>query len=917
MQNMNSNRELYQDTAASQRLGELLLGTVRYIPLLTALLALGLLGIHALTQYGLLGTPAPQLLIVAGISVGIGLPHLLIPWLIRRGRVWLALAIFGALLAVWGVSVAVLWEASAPVAIIMAWVQFAVVLAARVRGRWLAGVTAASLGFTALDTWLNYHPLVDRLATANPAGLAAVVLLASTSILFVLGTIVIPLFRYRSVQGRLVTAFTLIMAVPVLFTSAISAVTAYTNSQAQFRASLQAVSSLKKAQIDAVVHPIQAELTGLQDGAARARTILHTLYPGTESLSAFASDKAAASTLLWSQVTQYPSTGYEELFAMNLNGSVALSTNTADEGKDFSKQEFFQQGLKGYYGTLVRFPGASNPNEQFKLVVAVPFYGNGTQDLRGVIVAVIRAEPLVAFTGPAAGLPDVQTYLVSHEQQLVATGNAAPVNVSAGPIVHLILSENAQDSATYSNYNKQDSLGFLQWDTTLHSVLVSEVPTSVVLNKALTSLLISGLVGLFAIIIAAIAALSTSQSISEPIHALAGAAESLSSGDLSVRARIDQRDEVGNLADSFNVMAGQLQGIIGNLEQRVNERTEALAQQSLRLRTAAEVARDAASASNLDELLDRASRLIMERFGFYHTGIFLLDEKGEYAVLRSSPSEAGQKMLENQHKLRVGEQGIVGRVAATGEPRIALDTGVDPVHFRNPLLPNTHSEMALPLKTSEGTIGVIDIQSDQPEAFTQDDIAIVQVMADQLATAIQRTNLLQQVQSQLQQLEQSYQSFTEQSWRTFGRTARQNIGYRFDNVRLESIKAVPEELRPVLETAGRVKEEGSGQSLQVPIRLRGQVIGVVQLRFQGAKHPAATAAMVQQIADRLATALENARLLEDSLRRANKERVIGDITAKISSSVNMRNVLQTAVEELGRAIPGSEVMIQFRPDADI
>jgi GAF domain-containing protein len=224
--------------------------------------------------------------------------------------------------------------------------------------------------------------------------------------------------------------------------------------------------------------------------------------------------------------------------------------------------------------------------------------------------------------------------------------------------------------------------------------------------------------------------------------------------------------------------------------------------------------------------------------------------------------------------------------------------------------------MALPLKTAEGTIGVIDIQSDQSEAFTQDDIAIVQVMADQLATAIQRANLLQQVQAQLQQLEQSYQSFTEQSWRTFGKVGRQNIGYHFDNVRLESIKTVPDELRPVLE-AGSAPEDPSGQALQVPIRLRGQVIGVVQLRFQGTHRTAATSDMIQQIADRLATALENARLLEDSLRRANKERAVGEITARISASVNMRNVLQTAVEELGRAIPGSDVVIQFRPDADI
>jgi GAF domain-containing protein len=357
----------------------------------------------------------------------------------------------------------------------------------------------------------------------------------------------------------------------------------------------------------------------------------------------------------------------------------------------------------------------------------------------------------------------------------------------------------------------------------------------------------------------------------------------------------------------------ELTSIRASLEQRVSDRTDALEQQTLRLRTAAEVARDAASAPRLDDLLDQAAQLILDRFGFYHTGIFLADEKHEYAVLRASPSVAGKAMLANRHKLRIGEQGIVGNVAATGEPRIAMDTGNDPVYFSNPYLPNTHSEMALPLKTAEGTIGVIDIQSDQPEAFTQDDIAIVQVMADQLAIAIQRTSLMQQVQQQLQQLEQSQKFFTQQAWHGFTQAGPANIGYRFDNVRLEPIR------EHQIQSAQHIGEKPGtdiGSYLEVPIRLRGQMIGTVRLRFQANHVPEMTAAVSQQIADRLATALENARLLEESYRRANKERAIGEIASRISASVNMRNVLQTAVEELGRAIPGSDVMIQLRPDSE-
>ncbi len=917
MSTIDSNHDLLQDTRAGRRLGELLTATVRYIPLLTALLTLGLLGIYGLAQSNILGQAAPQLLIAAGVSLGVGLAHFGVSTLVRQGRVWIALCLFWVLLGIWSVAIVLLWEAVAPVAVVMACVAFLVALAGGVRGRWLLGTAAASLALSAGILWLSGHPSGDRLTTANPAGLAAIVLLGSTVILFILGTIVARLFRYRSVQGRLVTAMTLIMAVPVVFTTAISAVTASTNSQAQLHDTLQAVSSLRRVQIDSIVQSIAQEMSGLQQGLNQGRPILHTLYPGAVNISVYETERKAATELLKAQMTQFPGTDYQEVLAMNVGGAVVISTTSGDEGLDFSQQEFFQKGSKGLYAALTRFPGQSNPNGQFKLVVAKPLYGNGPQDVRGVIAAVIKTDRILGLVGPVADLPDVRTYLVTNRQELVTRGAGSTVTVSAWPIVHLIIAQNLAGSDTYINYSEQPALGYFLWDSTINAVVVSEVPRAAIYSKAFDSVLISGMVGLFAIIIAAIAALSTAEAISEPIRSLATAASTLSTGDLTVRASVGQHDEVGNLADSFNAMAAQLQSIIGNLEQRVAERTEALAQQSNRLRAAGEVARDAASAASLDELLDRAAHLIMERFGFYHAGIFLVDEKGEYAVLRASPSEAGKKMLENRHRLRLGEQGIVGRVAATGEPRIALDTGVDPVYFSNPLLPNTHSEMALPLKTSEGTIGVIDIQSDEPEAFTQDDIAIVQVMADQLATAIQRMNLLQQVQTQLQQLEQSYQSFTEQSWRTFGRPERQNIGYRFDNVRLESVKALPDDLQKALDAASKRQEAASGQTLEVPIRLRGQVIGAVQLKFQSTHRPAATEAMIQQIADRLATALENARLLEDSLRRANKERAIGEITAKISASVSMRNVLQTAVEELGRAIPGSDVLIQFRPDAEI
>jgi PAS domain S-box-containing protein len=195
----------------------------------------------------------------------------------------------------------------------------------------------------------------------------------------------------------------------------------------------------------------------------------------------------------------------------------------------------------------------------------------------------------------------------------------------------------------------------------------------------------------------------------------------------------------------------QVQHHAEELEQRVTERTRDLERRTVQLQVAAEVARDATTAHDLDDLLDSAVNLVRERFGFYHAGIFLVDEQSEYAVLRAATGEAGRKMLEVGHKLKIGEVGIVGYVTGSGNPRITLDVGTDAVHFDNPFLPETRSEMALPLKVNGRIIGALDVQSIQEAAFGEDNVATLQIMADQLAVAIERTRLYERTQATLEE----------------------------------------------------------------------------------------------------------------------------------------------------------------------
>ncbi len=172
------------------------------------------------------------------------------------------------------------------------------------------------------------------------------------------------------------------------------------------------------------------------------------------------------------------------------------------------------------------------------------------------------------------------------------------------------------------------------------------------------------------------------------------------------------------------------------------------------LQVAAEIARDATSQANLQGLLDRAVQLICERFDFYHAGIFLIDEETGYAVIRAAYGvDASQEMLKREHKLKVGEEGIVGFVTGTGQPRVVLDTDADSYHYKNPVLPETCSELTLPFRVGTKIIGALDVQSLKRGAFDQNDVSILQTMADLLAVSIDKANLNEEVQAYADKLE--------------------------------------------------------------------------------------------------------------------------------------------------------------------
>lgn len=394
--------------------------------------------------------------------------------------------------------------------------------------------------------------------------------------------------------------------------------------------------------------------------------------------------------------------------------------------------------------------------------------------------------------------------------------------------------------------------------------------------------------------------------ISLPLINLTLTANRIAGGDLSARSNVISEDETGVLASSFNSMADRLNKTLQGLEDRISERTNELnlvsqsnAYRATLFESIARISRTISSTRRLDQLLPEISETISSQLGYYHVGIFLLDGQKEYAVLAAANSEGGKTMLARGHRLRVGETGIVGYVTHTGEPRVALDVGKDAVFFNNPDLPETHSEIALPLRGDSGIIGALDVQSKATNAFKEEDINILSVLADQVSTAIQNARSFQESHEAREQAERAAAQLSEQQWKQF--LKRQTTpGFHFDGV-----------LTRKVDPHSRTKDQPV--ELAIPIVLRGVQIGTLKLSAsdpdrQWDPHELA---MAQATAERTALAIENARLLEDAQKRAVKERTIGQISSKLGNLVNLDNIVQTTIQELGETLPGTEVVIQF------
>jgi GAF domain-containing protein len=367
-----------------------------------------------------------------------------------------------------------------------------------------------------------------------------------------------------------------------------------------------------------------------------------------------------------------------------------------------------------------------------------------------------------------------------------------------------------------------------------------------------------------------------------------------------------------------------LQELNQTLEEHVSQRTAELdkanrfnLQRARQFEAISQVVRIISSIQDLETLLPQITKVISEQFDVYHTGIFLLDDKHEFAVLRAANSEGGKKMLAREHKLHVGQTGIVGFVTATGQTRIVSDQDADAVFFNNPDLPDTHSEIALPLRYAGQIIGALDVQSIKSNAFTQDDIDVLITLADQVASTIKNTLALEEARDAASKFQSSLNDKTFETWKIM---KPQSLGLGFQLIG-STIKplAAPLEGEHIQQALTKNKvvlsnEENAPSNLTIPIRLRGQTIGVINLRTNNNyKLTSDDTDIATAVTERLSLAIESATLLQATQHRADIERLTTDISSKISSSTRFETILQTAAQELSKALGGSDVLVQIEP----
>ncbi len=850
-----------------------------------------------------LQTAAWQTLVVAALVLCVCVTFFIANRMARKGRVDdVSNLVIGVVLTLLPLSV--LFQSNAALVIAPAALVLSVLVAALVWPRqrivWAAGGGVLAAGLSLLFDRLVLWPRFDvtegafyKLFVYGGAGL---------TILIILWQIALFYQRITTIRVRLVATF---VAVVLLVAAAVGAgaiLVGLNGTRQQAFRQLESVAALKESEIDTWVHNLQLDLDAMLNEeyeVTRARTVLLWLE--------LANPKDAQRTLrvrLQGMVDR--ARRFEEISMLNLQGEVVLSTDLTQEGKTYSRETWFLRGQEeSYVHPPISFPSLAQPS----VMVARPIldrYG----DLVGVLVGRANLEQLNDIMSVRAGLgKSGETYLVG-ENHVLLTGSrfGQEYTYVHSPSIDNVIKSRASGADLYKDYRGVPVLGVYRWLPKLEVALLAEIGQREVAQASRQMVAINIGLALVSALFAVVVSVLFAGSISAPLVNLSDTATRIAAGEYNLEARVEREDEIGDLARAFNNMTIQLRELIGSLEQRVAERTRGL-------ETVAEVTRATTSELDMTRLLPRVVELVRERFGLYYVGLFLVDGSQEYAVLRAGSGRAGQTMLAQGWRLSVGGESMIGQCVATGVYSIRQSEGDRAVRFDNPLLPDTRSELALPLRHGQRVIGAMSVQSVQEAAFDDTTIVVLQNMADQVAVAVQNARFFADAQEALDRAQEAQRRYQGQAWSKYLR-GRSISGYERVAAQVAPLgyELLPEmqEVVSGQQETGRVLYREDGTIL-VPLVQGGRVLGALGFGAPEGRPvwSEEQVALLESLAEQLVQAAENQRLIDETQRRAVREQIIGEVAASVGATPDLDIVLQTAVREIGQRMGLRDVAIRL------
>ncbi len=367
-----------------------------------------------------------------------------------------------------------------------------------------------------------------------------------------------------------------------------------------------------------------------------------------------------------------------------------------------------------------------------------------------------------------------------------------------------------------------------------------------------------------------------------------------------------------------------LLGLLASAQQRALAYGDRLVSQ---LRATSQLSQATSTILELDELLRRTVDYIRDQFAFYHVQVFLVDRERRYAVLAASTGTIGTALLARGHRLAIGSQSIVGRSTLSGSAVVAQDTADDPLHRANDLLPATRSELAVPLIAGDEVIGALDVQSTRPNAFLQDDIDSLQIVAAQVSIAVRNAQLfseqkaalaenqrlLNQAETNLREIERLNQRLSGAAWGDYLRTRQSPVlGVTLHHKRTDIDTAwTPELIQATNTDRPVITADSNRQVIAVPIDLNGRAIGAIEVETSGGFQQAELIELLKAVANRLGLSLENARLFEQAQTLAQQELTVNAISARMQTTIDVDELLRTALSELGRTLGASSGSIRL------